>query len=86
MPNLTHKFFSIYSKAQSNALANTDLNLFYATNYGSPNFQTGTDADNTGTFDENAGEITISAGGQYHALQSIMTALIHELNSSSYMA
>ena len=71
MPNLTHKFFSIYSKAESDTFANTDLNLFYATNYSSPNFQTGTDAETSGTFDENAGEITISAGGQYHALISL---------------
>lgn len=71
MPNVTHKFISVYSKAQSNSVSNSDLNLFLGSNYASPDFTTGVDAESNNTFSESTGQITIGAGGQYHAFISL---------------
>jgi hypothetical protein len=71
MPNVSHKFISVYSKAQSNSVSNSNFNLFLGSNYASPDFTTGVDAESNNTFSESTGQITIGAGGQYHAFISL---------------
>ena len=71
MPNVSHKFISVYSRATSDLYANTDVNLFIDSIYSPSDFVSKTDSESGNSLDSTTGELTISSGGQYHAFLSL---------------